>query len=193
MHGTDDQFEAYALGRLSDSENEELEEHLLVCEPCRKSLDANIAYISAMREQLSAMPARRDWLAWLRPQFAPRLALGGAVAALVATVGLYFALGNHTQYAPVAALQLTAIRGETPTVRPARELDLTLGSLPSAGGPFQVEVVDVNGAKIWSGSTATSTFAVHKKFGQGVYFVRLYDSAGELLHEYAFSVQPQSR
>jgi hypothetical protein len=193
IHGTEEQLEAYALGQLSDSEEQVLEEHLLVCATCRTAADQNLIFDLGMREALAQAGPARDWLAWLRPVFAPRFAMAGALAALVVVAGLYFATADHTHYASVAALQLAAIRGATPSVEPARELDLTLNSFPTSGGSFKVEVVDANGGKIWSGATSSPSVAVHEKFRTGSYFVRLYNSNGDLLHEYGFSVQAENR
>jgi len=195
IHGTDEQLEAYVLGRLSDSEEEILEEHLLVCATCRTVVDQQLVFASGMREALADARPQRDWLAWLRPVLAPRLAMASALAALVvAAAGLYFVAGDHTHYAPVAALQLTAIRGTTtPSVEPAREIDLTLNGFPTTGGPFKVEVVDANGGNIWTGTTSSPSVAVHEKFRRGSYFVRLYTSSGDLLHEYGFRVEQENR
>ena len=146
-----------------------------------------------MREALADAKPQRDWLAWLRPVFAPRFAIAGALAAVVVAAGLYFVAGDHTHYASVAALQLTAIRGATPSVEPAREIDLTLNSFPTMGCPFKVEVVDANGGNVWTGTTSTPSVAIHEKFRPGSYFVRLYTSSGDLLHEYGFRVEQESR
>jgi len=193
-HGTDEQLEAYVLGRLSDSEEEILEEHFLVCATCRTAVDQQMVFTSGMREALAEAGPQRDWLAWLRPVFAPRFAMAGALAAVVVAAGLYFVAGDHTHYASVAALQLTAIRGTTtPSVEPAREMDLTLNSFPTTGGPFKVEVVDANGGNIWTGTTTSPSVAIHEKFHPGSYFVRLYSSSGDLLHEYGFRVEQENR
>lgn len=189
LHGTDEQLEAYTLGRLSDSEEEILEQHLLVCDSCRNSLDRQLIYASGMREAILDPGPQRDFFAWVRPVFAPRFAMAGALAALVLALGLYFGIGNRVHYAPVAALQLIAVRGETPAIEPAREIDLTLNSFPSSGGPFKAQVVNANGDEVWSGAVTSPALSIHDKFGPGAYFVRLYGADGSLLHEYAFRVE----
>lgn len=190
IHRTDEQLEDYVLGRLSDSEEQETEEHLLLCNSCRHLLDQNLVYVSGMREASRERGPERDWLRWARPILAPRYALAGVLAALVLSFGLYIGLGDHVHYAPVAALQLTAIRGETPAIAPTRELDMTLNSFPASGAPFKVEIVDANGTRVWNGSTDSPRVDVHEKFRPGSYFVRLYTSNGDLLHEYGFRVGP---
>ena len=53
FHGTEDQLEAYALGRLATSDPpglEALEEHLMVCSNCRDRLDSVEAFMLAMKD-----------------------------------------------------------------------------------------------------------------------------------------------
>ena len=97
IHGTDSKFEAYALGQLSDSEEQVLEEHLLICDTCRIAVDQNLIFDSSMRAALAQVTPSRDWLAWLRPVFTPRFAIAGAFASLSALAGLCFATADHTQ------------------------------------------------------------------------------------------------
>jgi anti-sigma factor ChrR (cupin superfamily) len=193
IHGTDSQFEAYALGQLSDSEEQVLEEHLLICDTCRIAVDQNLIFDSSMRDALTHVTPSRDWLVWLRPVFTPRFAIAGALASLMAVAGLCFATADHTHYESVAALQLAATRSAMPIVKPAGELHLTLNSFRASGKPFRLEVVDANGGKMWSGATLSAHVAIHKKFRPGSYFVRLYTPSGDLMHEYGFTVKPQHR
>ncbi len=80
-----------------------------------------------------------------------------------------------------------------PLVNPAREVHLTLNSFPASGKPFRLEVVDANGGKMWAGVTSSAQVAIQNKFRRGSYFVRLYTSSGDLMHEYGLTVQPQDR
>ena len=193
IHGTDSQFEAYALGRLSDSEEQVLEEHLLICDTCRTAIDQNLSFDSSMRDALAQLAPARDWLAWLRPVFTPRLAITGALASLLAAAGLCFATADHTHYESVAALQLAATRSAMPLVKRARELHLTLNSFSASGKPLRLEVVDANGGNMWSGATSSAQVSIQRKFRPGSYFVRLYTPSGDLMHEYGFTVNPQDR
>jgi hypothetical protein len=192
-HGTEEQLEAYALGQLSDSEEQVMEEHLFICNTCRTAVDQSLIFGWGMREVLEQATPARDWLAWLRPVLVPRLAMAGTIAALLTVAGLSFATADHTRYQPIAALQLAAIRGGTPSVKPAREIRVTLNSFPTSGEPFELEVADASGRKLWSGATSSPNVAVHEKFRPGTYFVRLYGSNGALLHEYGFTVQPAAQ
>jgi hypothetical protein len=195
FHGTEDQLEQYALGRLAGADLISLEEHLLLCDACQVRLDDIGAFAIGMREALSFQPAfapaatSKDWFAWLRrPVFA--MAITG-VAALIAIIAVVSAGG--TKVAPTAMLQLTAIRGEMPATAPAREYDLALADAPRAGGPFRVEVVNGNGTSVWKGTaeadSAGAEVKIDENLKQGDYFVRLYAASGQMLHEYGFRIR----
>lgn len=197
FHGTDDQLENYALGRLPDSELPAIEEHLMVCTGCRERVDQMEEFAIGMRDALVAGAAQaaltgHSWLStagmnWLRkPAFS--LALGFA---LLIAVLLIFSNGRD-RIAPTAALQLTAIRGEMPFSAPAREMDLTLVDVPPTAGHFRIEVLDATGRLQWSGMADSGPsgveIKVQRQLQPGDYFVRLYDSRGDVLHEYGFRV-----
>ncbi len=189
FHESDERLELYALERLSDSDVVRIEEHLLVCESCRDRLDETAEFAVAMREGGKNIPVAvsRDWFAWLRPQFA----LAGALA--VALLAVVLVWNGNGRLAPVASLQLSAMRGnDAASVQPARELDLTLTDAVAGAGTPMVEVVDGNGAQVWSGapemSGGVARAKVAKALAAGDYWVRFYDAPGHMLHEYSFRV-----
>jgi hypothetical protein len=195
FHGTEEQLEQYALGRLAGADLISLEEHLLLCDACQVRLDETGAFAIGMREALNSQPALapsatpKDWFAWLRrPVFAMAIAGAAALIAIIAVVST-----GRTNVAPTAMLQLTAVRGEMPATGRAREYDLTLTDAPRAGGPFRVEVVNGNGESVWKGSAAADSAGAEVKIDetlkQGDYFVRLYDASGQRLHEYGFRIR----
>lgn len=201
VHGDDDRLERYVLGRLAENEVVEVEEHLILCEACRDKLEEIGAFAPAMRQELQkpwAEEARFDWLSGLSRRLSggltgwlsrPGFAMAGAFAAIVLAFGIYW-IGRSAGSAPVASLQLMAVRNEAqPTVEPARELDLTFADAPARGAPFQVEVVDASGGKVWSGSAEQNKVKVTRRLSPGDYFVRLYSASGQLLHEYEFRVK----
>jgi hypothetical protein len=51
-HISDDSLERYSMGGLTGAEIAPLEEHLLVCEECRKRLVSTDVEIAAIREAL---------------------------------------------------------------------------------------------------------------------------------------------
>src|SRR5690242_9669200 len=188
-------LELYALQRLSLPEAEAIEEHLLLCPSCVQRLEDIGAFAITMREGLKG--AREDaesrsllWFRWLQPRFA----MPGALALALLGLAIYTAANRSVRVAPVAALELTSLRGGMPTVVMAREIDLTLTDAPPAGGPFQVEVVNAGGARVWRGApeaAATGIKArVSARLSPGDYFVRLFSATGQLLHEYGFHLVP---
>ncbi len=191
FHESEDRLELYALGRLGDSEIEQVEEHLMVCEPCRELLEQTSVSALAFREELSKpvihRPAFEGWFGWLTP----RVMSAAAFAVFVLAAILYW--GGESRLAPVASLQLTAMRGGMQSVGIARETDLVLTDAPAAGTPLSVEVVDGSGTAVWNGTGNNSGRGVELKIANrlspGDYFVRLRSAKGELLHEYGFRVR----
>jgi hypothetical protein len=193
-HETDEQLELYALHRLPDDRIEAVEEHLLVCAVCQERLNDVEAFATAMRDAIGTEPVlvpRRPWFQWLR---APAVAWGGAFAIIIVAIGLYMSQSTRSSrgsaIAPVASFQLTAVRGEIPSVAPALETDITLTDLPAENG-LRAELVDASGGVVWNGNLtpAAGHIRISKQLSQGAYFVRLYNGGGKLLHEYGFRVQ----
>jgi hypothetical protein len=188
FHGTEDQLEQYALGRLPGSDLPLLEQHLTICAACRERLDRIEDFALGMREALPMTPAapaqQPDWFGWLRR---PALSIGLTFAALILAIGIFSNAGM--KFAPSASLQLTAMRGEMPLTIPAREFDLTLSDGPREGGPFRVEVVNATGTRVWSGLAPDEHFKVQQRLGPGAYFVRLYSASGKMLREYGFRIR----
>lgn len=97
-------------------------------------------------------------------------------------------LHPRSAVAPLASLQLTAVRGDVPAIAIASETDLTLTDAPPLNS-LRVEVVDQSGSVVWKGSGEGGTVKVTKQLAPGTFFVRLYDSSGVLLHEYGFRIR----
>jgi len=198
FHGSDDQLEQYSLGRLSSSDVEVLEEHLMICTVCQERLDGVADFALGMREVLETdpvpvadappkRPLKTSWFDWVRrPAFS--MALG--FAALILVIGIFST--GRTKFAPSASLQLTAMRGEMPFTVPARQFELTLSDAPREGGPFHIEVVNEMGLSMWRGLAPSGPDGVHvnvqQKLDPGGYFVRIYSADGKVLREYGFRV-----
>lgn len=191
FHQSNERLELYALNRLSDSDVIQIEEHLLACDSCRDRLEHNATFAVALGDELKSSPAfeasRSGWFNWIRPQFA----FAGALAVAILAVVL---LWNHNSgLAPVATIQLTAIRGAAPTVHAARELDVSFKDANPATSSPTVEIVDANGSKVWSGVPeiveGVRRVRIRKVLASGDYLARYYDSPGNAPREYAFTVQ----
>lgn len=190
FHLSEDRLELYALGRVPDEKIPEIEEHLLVCADCREQLDEIGDFGASMREALrtTPVPAERSFFEFLRkPAFS--LAVAAALLAVVVAV----VTRARSNVAPLATLQLTALRGNMPETAPAKAVDLIVTDAPQEGGPFHIELVDVNGAQIWSGTANSipggAEAKIQRQVTDGAYFVRLYDSSGRMIHEYGFKVR----
>jgi hypothetical protein len=194
FHGTDDQLELYARGRLPESELPVLEEHLMICTNCREKLDEIGDFALGMQEASSKsaapQPTRVDGgLAsfFRRPVFSMALAF----VALIVVMGVF--ANGRSQFAPSASLQLTATRGEMPLAVAAREFDVTLSDGPRDGGPFRIEVLTATGTSAWTGlaesGPAGVQFKLTQRLPQGDYFVRLYSVSGQTLREYGFRIR----
>ncbi len=197
-HGTDDQIERYTIGTLPDAELAILEDHLLICEECRGRTEDTQAFTMALRDALKEAPvsaqtvskqkATFDLTGWLRR---PAVSMAFGFVLLFCVLAIF---SNQRNGLPaVAVLQLTATRGEVPTVGRARELDLRLAGAPQDGGPYRVEVVDAQGKNIW-GSLADNEgdavlVKVPMRMQSGEYFVRLYSADGPIVHEYGFRLR----
>jgi len=198
-----EELESYAMGRHSEERAAGLEEHLLVCAPCRQRLDENDSYASVMRQaavKLEATPGRRR-------KTVPMLHMRAAVACatLAAGAALTVALRYSSATAPSFAVSLAATRGVGIEAKaPAgRSLDLRpdLTGLP-AGLYFRLEMVDRLGNRVWQGNTQPGRSVRVPAQQPGTYFARVYGyaggfaggsasggSSGELLREYGLEIQ----
>ena len=168
-----------------------VEEHLLVCAACQTRLDEVETFTLAMRQAITDEPVaevRAGWFTWLRPP-RPALIWASGFALVVLAAGLYLRTGRSGSVMPVAALELTAMRGDVQSVGVAQETDIKLGDVPVEAG-LRVEVVDATGGTVWSSARGADAgrLKIAKELEQGSYFVRLYDGGGKLLHEYGFRV-----
>jgi hypothetical protein len=191
-HEIDEQLELYGLGRLTESRVAIVEQHLLVCEACQERLDDVETFARTMRQAIADEPEVQvfeGWFEWLRFRGVrqPALAWAGGFAMLVFAAGLY--LHSDRNVVALASLQLTATRGDLQTATTARETDITLADAPGLPS-LRAEVVDDTGGRVWSGAFENGhRIKLVKQVAPGTYFVRLYDGAGKLLHEYGFHVR----
>ncbi len=188
-----EELEQFSLGRVSDEESERFEEHLLVCEPCRQSLEQTEAYVFAMRaaskESRRESASRQPW--WS----VARLVLAVAGLALLA-LGVLTIAHFTRQAPPPLAVMLTATRGTVPGgAAPAgRPLALTPDVTGiNAPGPYRLEIVDQRGGVTWQGKYDPAAGAVRVPAQRaGTHFVRVYAASGELLREYGLDIQRQA-
>ncbi len=170
VHLSTDTLEEYAFNRLSETEAESLEEHLLVCRTCQASLAEVDEYIFLMKaatagyQPAMAPKGRLERSAWLKTAL-----MGYAAGAIALAATLFLILSSRTVQptSEVSRVPLFALRGGGPSTNHAgagRPLELVLDTtglanagglttadgLPAASG-YRVEVIDATGKPAWSG------------------------------------------
>ena len=192
-HMDEEEIERYSMGAMSEGAIALFEEHLLMCESCQCRLAETDVYVSAMREasvRLRTGPLKRG-LPWLRfPRLAPVLA-GMGVA--IAGAGLWLSRVDMGEAHPFA-VDLEATRGAAIEAKaPAGRwllLRLDLANLPASPG-YRLEMVDRSGSRVWQATVPARGSKADFKVPRtqpGVYFVRVYQPAGQLLREYGVEV-----
>jgi hypothetical protein len=180
---------------LDEEERDRVEEHLLLCESCRKQLDAcdqwvalmKAAAVPEMQGHLSPPVWQRWWQA-LSGGLGPWPALAGGLAMLIAAIWISpaFLAGDPTGVAqPVS---LSALRGNDlrAEVHAGTALNLTFEDYDIAGS--SVAVVNPNGALVWSGILKGNAVLV-PSLKKGTYWVRLNAAgSGETIKEYGLRV-----
>ena len=190
-HMDAEDLERYSMGNTSPEESESIEEHLLTCEACRDELRKTDDYLLAMRTT-SARLRRDEEFAnrrqWRFPAWFPALA---AAACLLLVV---FALRFSRPAGSVVAVSLTALRSSRAgsSAPSGRELMLhpDLTGLPDVSS-YRLEIVDQTGRPVRQVSMARAQNGIRiPGLGAGLYFVRVYLPAGELLREYGLQISP---
>ena len=189
-HADAEDLESYSMGASSLEETARIEEHLLICEDCRNRLRAGEDFLNSM--QMAARQWRRDESAVKGrggkiPAWLPVLA--AACALLLAVV----AIRAVRTGSPAVAVSLTALRGSgAGSIGPAdRELSLQPDLTGLAGEPtYRLEIVDQTGRPLCLAALARTQGSVTVPgLGAGLYFVRLYLPAGNLLREYGLEIR----
>jgi hypothetical protein len=187
-HLAEDTLEMYSLGRLSESEIDGVEEHLLICTVCQDRLSETDQFVQAIQtaaRELERQPKAEPW--WRKLFLAPTPVWAAAACALIA---LFVFIPRQTT---TAVVDLQSMRGpETPVEAPANAaltLKLSLTGLESSGA-LQVQIAAGNGQTVAvSPAEREGEVAVAhaNKLPAGRYWVRLY-SGTELLREYGLNV-----
>ena len=179
----DDETERYSMGRFAGAELDRCDEHLLICEPCRRQVEAADVFLRAMRRAAAQSQELR------RNRFhLPQLILVlSALAALL--LAAWFGAQRQIPLPPAATVLLTASRGSgieihAPAGTPLA-LQPDLSGLPSWPS-YRLEVVDAAGARVWQGVYPGPNAPGMRP---GVYFVRLYSPGGEIYREYGLEIR----
>jgi hypothetical protein len=188
-HLEPEDLERYARRRASEQETARVEEHLLLCEPCREELANVESFVAAMRAAAGELRGgEKERFRWnIVPRWIPAFAASALL--LLAAILLPRFTGNSQ---PPLAVSLAATRGEgTNAVAPAGR---SLALIPDVTGLptdsfYRLEIVDANGAQTWHGRyTAGQDGAPVAPQRAGDHFVRIYSSSGVLLREYGLLI-----
>jgi len=190
-HPDADELEGYAMGTSALEDAALLEEHLLTCAGCQERLRETDKYVLAMRK--ASEQRRRDETAaegrqWRFPAWFPALAAAACCLLLVVvTLRLLPSTG------PVVAVSLSALRnnGAGSNAPAGREIMLRpdLTGLAEAS-PYRLEIVDQMGRRVRQGTLSRGQNGLKVPgLGAGLYFVRVYRPAGDLLREYGLEIR----
>lgn len=180
------------MGTSSEEESTLIEEHLLTCEGCQDRLRETDDYLLAVR--MASQQRRQDERTakgreWRFPAWFPTLAAAACGLLLVVVVTSRFVRSPGL----AVAVSLTALRGNgIGNGAPAgRELllhpDLT-GLAENSS--YRLEIVDQTGHPVRQVTLARAQNGIKVPgLHAGLYFVRVYLPAGELLREYGLEIR----
>jgi hypothetical protein len=187
-----------SVALLSEEEHERVEEHLFLCESCRKQLDECDQWVALMKA--AAAPVSHGttvgsppfWRRWWRTvnEFGSWPALAGGMAMIVAVLWMAPALFSPGRNGGVSSVSLSAMRGNDlrVRVRAGASLELKIEDDDVAGA--SVLVVDAAGRQVWSGALEQGNTARVPSLKEGTYWVRLMSAgSGEQIKEYGLSVE----
>jgi hypothetical protein len=201
-HPTEEALERFLLSHASQEESETVETHFLACSACVSRLETLETQIVILKTALSAYELERkekqaakaarvnSWRNWFT---IPKLSFAGA--------GAFAALAVGTFVIPQFAAQditLTPNRGTDVQVAPQhRALRLHLNAPNAADGPVSIELLEVDGTRLWNGRAVVhhnqANVVIPGLKESGSHFVRLSrsDNGNEegILQEYSLDVK----
>ena len=217
-HATEELLEEFTFGRIHEPQLGWLEEHLLICVQCQSQLNDIEEYKIFIKAGLASFESERLAAAssgaapvrpWSSTRGAPSLyfewlRMPGGRTLLASAVLLVLAGAAVTwrmqlppvAMAPIATIRLVALRGGEGDVAHApshRLLELVFGRTDlGADLSYRGELVDGSGRQMWSGNVRIAerslSIRVDRPLRAGTYWVRLYNSAGQLLREFGLRV-----
>ncbi len=189
-HLEEDTVERYAMNSLPEDAAGEVEQHLLICEPCRDRVSEADGFARAMKGASQLLPAEPERSRW---SFRFPIAAFAFSAALIALLAV-FLIPRGGDRSP-ATVQLFAMRGTSVEARgPSRRpllLQPDLNGLPAAPS-YRIELVNASGAPVWHGTLDVKALPPTSQVPsqpRGAYFVRVSLPSGELLREFALELR----
>lgn len=200
-HPPEEVLERYSMDHsaalLSEEEREQVEEHLFLCESCRKQLDECDQWVALMKAAAApvthgtAFGSPPFWQRWWRAvnEFGSWPALAGGLAMVVAVLWVAPSAFSPGVGSGVSSVSLSAMRGNDLRVRvqAGAALELKVEDADVAGS--SVLVVDAAGRQVWSGALQGNVARV-PTLKKGAYWVRLMArGSGEQIKEYGLLVE----
>lgn len=199
-HISEEALELYAMGRLGDPQAAELEEHILFCTDCQEALERVDDFILAFRVAAPQVQAERHepesaWKRFWKWVSLGRENLRGGIwvpaAATLAVAVAVIVTPVSMREPAIESVRLESARGEAgmASVKAGNRLHMNLDTrgLPELTS-YRVELVDGNGAQVWGGTAKLSAqglaITTDKSVSPGQYWIRVYDTRGELLREF---------
>jgi hypothetical protein len=194
-HVDAEDLERYSMGSFPLEDAPRIEEHLLTCDGCQERLLEADEYQFVMRAS-SAYWRRNEGTSkknskcreWRIPTWFPGLvAVACGIVLMVVTPHFVRPPGA------VVAVSLTALRSDGAGNGAPSGRDLVLH--PDLTGleessSYRMEIVNLTGQTVRQGRLTRAQNGVQvARLGAGLYFVRVYLPAGELLREYGLRIQ----
>lgn len=180
-HLPEELIERYAMKRATENEEEQVEEHLLICGSCREALVEAESWVPLMKQALPAVASAQPLAAGIEWRFptwrSPVWGLGAAaLAAVLIAVPSYEAFRQNE---PIS-VALEAYRGaEAPVEVPAATpLEIRFAGAEGAARMSVVRASD--GGVAWEGPAAGVRVS---PLAKGQYWVRLFAADGRQTKE----------
>lgn len=197
-HPSDDQLELYALGRLSASANDHIEEHLLICYGCQDRLIDLDSYLHLMKQvcalEVETRAAHQRSISKAVIAIVMRVPVpvwAGTMALLAVSAGV--PLIRSVSAGPETEIHLVASRGGELPARAGRNVRMTIDAAELESFPsYRVAVVDPSGQNVWAGTVkpanAVLTVRPNVRLAAGTYWVRVTGPNAEPVREYGLKL-----
>jgi hypothetical protein len=190
-HLNDEVLERYAMSRLSETESESVEDHIVTCVQCLDRLDQTTAFVNGMRaalEESSEEPEKMKWPKWIQRWNATPVWTGAAFTA----AAVLFMVNRPRDMASPAVVMLDGTRGTSTVVHGTGPFDFEL-FMPAEGKSYHVELLDSSGEKRWESDVPGMKGKLHAVVKQhistGQYYLHVTEPTSGSQHDYAVRIE----